>query len=78
MYTWNVVVPARHHVFLLFRDHFTLGGKVTHRYESALLGFAAELPDSSVSAMTLHPHVHYVEPDGEVTAYAREIMNEKK
>lgn len=25
-----------------------LGGKITHRYNAALLGFAAEIPDDSV------------------------------
>ncbi|KAF9283819.1 hypothetical protein BGZ68_005080 [Mortierella alpina] len=54
------------------------GGNITHRYESALLGFSAELPDSSVMAMTDNVHVDYVEPDGEVTAYARKAMENKK
>ncbi|KAF9561466.1 hypothetical protein EC968_005754 [Mortierella alpina] len=51
------------------------GGTITHRYESALLGFAAELPDSSVQTLTVHPHVSYVEPDGVVTAYAKAAMD---
>ncbi|KAF9939381.1 hypothetical protein BGZ67_009606 [Mortierella alpina] len=50
------------------------GGKITHRYESALLGFAAELPDSSVQTMSVHPHVSYVEADGVVSAYAENVL----
>ncbi|CAO3571105.1 unnamed protein product [Mortierella alpina] len=51
------------------------GGKITHKYESALLGFAAEMPDSSVQVMTVHPHVSYVEADGEVSAYAKGLLD---
>ncbi|KAG9325626.1 hypothetical protein KVV02_000651 [Mortierella alpina] len=51
------------------------GGKITQRYESALLGFAAELPDNSVQALTIHPSVDYLEPDGEVTAYTSNLLS---
>ncbi|KAK3829197.1 MAG: protease propeptide/inhibitor [Benniella sp.] len=46
------------------------GGKVTNRYESALLGFSAEFPEASVSvldALTRNPHLDYIGPDGTVT-----------
>ncbi|KAF9956494.1 hypothetical protein BGZ70_009855 [Mortierella alpina] len=51
------------------------GGKITHRYETALLGFAAEMPDSAVQTMSVHPHVSYVEADGQVSAYAKKLMD---
>lgn len=74
-------IPARHHLLtisLFSRGVLLLGGNITHRYESALLGFSAELPNSSVMAMTDNVHVDYVEADGEVTAYARKAMEDKK
>ncbi|CAO3574672.1 unnamed protein product [Mortierella alpina] len=43
------------------------GGKVTHRYDSSLLGFSAELPTNVYSTLESHPQVDYVEPDGEVS-----------
>ncbi|KAF9084003.1 hypothetical protein BGX23_010923 [Mortierella sp. AD031] len=50
------------------------GGIVTHRYNSALLGFAAEIPDNHLQALTVHPKVDYVEPDGEVSIYAKSLL----
>ncbi|KAG0211445.1 hypothetical protein BGX28_007937 [Mortierella sp. GBA30] len=50
------------------------GGKITHRYESALLGFSAEIPDSSVQTLNVHPHVDYVEADGEVSIYTKNLL----
>ncbi|KAG0227631.1 hypothetical protein BGW42_002804 [Actinomortierella wolfii] len=52
-------------------------GKIGHRYDSALLGFSAELPDDSVQSLTLHPQLEYIEPDGEVTAYTRSLLTGK-
>ncbi|KAG0246675.1 hypothetical protein BGX31_010544 [Mortierella sp. GBA43] len=52
------------------RNQFTAsGGKVTQVYESALLGFAGEVPEVSahaLSALEAHPNLDYIEPDGEV------------
>ncbi|KAF8977394.1 hypothetical protein BGZ46_007419 [Entomortierella lignicola] len=45
------------------------GGKVTQRYKSSILGFAAEVPDSLVNTLEGNEHVEYVEPDTEVRAY---------
>ncbi|KAF9086695.1 hypothetical protein BGX23_008652, partial [Mortierella sp. AD031] len=56
------------------KDVESKGGKVTHRYNSALLGFAAEMPDVSVSTLNSHPHVDYVEADGEVSIYAKKLL----
>ncbi|KAF9570543.1 hypothetical protein EC968_001713 [Mortierella alpina] len=42
------------------------GGKITQRYESSLLGFAATLPSGFVGTLEANEHVDYVEPDGEV------------
>ncbi|OAQ25022.1 hypothetical protein K457DRAFT_100091 [Linnemannia elongata AG-77] len=55
-------------------DIIAQGGKITQRYTSALLGFAAELPDNSVQALTTNPHLNYIEPDGEVSAYAKSLI----
>ncbi|KAF9928099.1 hypothetical protein FBU30_002635 [Linnemannia zychae] len=51
------------------------GGVVTHRYDAALLGFAAEMPDASVSTLNSHPSVSYIEPDGEVSIYAKNLLS---
>ncbi|ORZ27373.1 hypothetical protein BCR41DRAFT_346715 [Lobosporangium transversale] len=51
------------------------GGKVTQSYRSALLGFAAEMPDFQVQTLTTNPNLHYMEPDGEVTAYAQSLIS---
>ncbi|KAK3818287.1 MAG: hypothetical protein JOS17DRAFT_670129, partial [Linnemannia elongata] len=47
------------------------GGKITQRYTSALLGFAAELPDNSFQALSAHPQLDYIEADGPVSAYGK-------
>ncbi|KAG0250154.1 hypothetical protein BG011_008633 [Mortierella polycephala] len=53
------------------------GGKIAHRYESALLGFSAEMPDNSVQALNTDPSVDYVEPDGEVSIYTKNLLSNK-
>ncbi|KAF9201615.1 hypothetical protein BGZ49_008155 [Haplosporangium sp. Z 27] len=53
------------------------GGQITQKYTSALLGFAATVPDVSVNALTTHASVDYVEPDGEVSAYAQNLLAKK-
>ncbi|KAG0299141.1 hypothetical protein BGZ98_010303 [Dissophora globulifera] len=50
------------------------GGEITQRYTSALLGFAAVIPDVGIQSLTDHPHVDYVEPDGEVSIYAEGLI----
>ncbi|KAF9113076.1 hypothetical protein BGX27_002281 [Mortierella sp. AM989] len=55
-------------------DILSSGGKITQRYTSALLGFAAEVPDNHVQSLTANKKVDYVEADGEVTAYARGLI----
>ncbi|KAG0277523.1 hypothetical protein BGZ95_005789 [Linnemannia exigua] len=57
------------------KDVESKGGKITHRYDAALLGFSAEMPDVSVSSLNSHPHVDYVEPDGEVSIYAKNLLS---
>ncbi|KAF9170193.1 hypothetical protein BGX20_009318 [Mortierella sp. AD010] len=41
------------------------GGEITQRYKSALLGFAAAVPDDQIQSLTLHERIDYVEPDGQ-------------
>ncbi|KAG0364536.1 hypothetical protein BC939DRAFT_524876 [Gamsiella multidivaricata] len=55
-------------------DVLSQGGKITQRYTTALLGFAAELPDNTLQALTVHPQLDYIEPDGIVTAYAQSLL----
>lgn len=40
-------------------------------YETALQGFAAELPESAAEALARHPAVAYVEPDRERSIFAQ-------
>ena len=43
------------------------GGKVTSTFDgTVLLGHAVDLPDNEVSTFEAHPHVDYIEKDGEV------------
>ena len=51
------------------------GGKITQRYTSALLGFAAELPDNSFQTLSTHPKLDYIEADGPVSAYVASHIN---
>ncbi|KAG1149640.1 hypothetical protein G6F37_002417 [Rhizopus arrhizus] len=51
------------------------GAKIVHRYNSAIKGFSIEVPDESVSAMSLRsPHIQSVEPDGEVTTQGKSLI----
>src|SRR5687767_14237963 len=47
----------------LVRQH---GGRVTHRYQRVLRGFAAELPAPAVAALRRNPLVAYIEEDQEM------------
>ncbi|KAG0088005.1 hypothetical protein BGZ93_006710 [Podila epicladia] len=67
-----------HQIDVAIKDIEAQGGKITHRYGSALNGFAAKIPNHSLQALTVDVNVDYVEPDGEVTAYARELLSNKK
>ncbi len=44
------------------------GGRISHRYRAGLLGFAAELSESELSALRADPRVDYVAEDGLVEA----------
>ena len=37
------------------------GGRITHRYDTALKGFSATLPDRAVQALRANPGVAYLE-----------------
>ncbi|GJJ71422.1 hypothetical protein EMPS_03772 [Entomortierella parvispora] len=56
------------------KDITSQGGEITQRYTTALLGFAAKVPDNAFQSLTLHPQVDYVEADGEVSAYAKNLI----
>ncbi len=43
------------------------GGEVLYTYDSALSGFAAELPEEAVTELAQNPDVDYIEPDTVVT-----------
>ncbi|KAG0363718.1 hypothetical protein BG005_008088 [Podila minutissima] len=60
------------------KDCESKGGKVTHRYSSALLGFSAEMPDAAVQTLAVHPHVDYVEADGTVSIYTKNLLSKKQ
>ncbi|KAF9098182.1 hypothetical protein BGX27_000839 [Mortierella sp. AM989] len=54
------------------------GGTIGHRYNSALLGFSAEIPDSSLQSLTTgNTQIDYIEGDGEVSIYAEGILAKK-
>ncbi|KAI9593143.1 hypothetical protein BDF19DRAFT_449623 [Syncephalis fuscata] len=38
----------------------------------------ATLPDSMLQSFTANPHIQYIEPDGEVSIQAKEILNAQK
>ncbi|KAG0035644.1 hypothetical protein BGZ81_003656 [Podila clonocystis] len=58
------------------KDCESKGGKVTHRYNAALLGFSAEMPDTAVQTLNEHPHVDYVEADGPVSIYTKNLLKQ--
>lgn len=39
------------------------GGSIGHRYDSALLGFSAQVPTAMLRTLESHPHVDFVEQD---------------
>ncbi|KAJ3037241.1 hypothetical protein HDV00_001873 [Rhizophlyctis rosea] len=53
------------------------GGKITQRYTATFKGFAAEIPDNILSTFTTNAHVDSIEPDGEVSIYAKEQLAKK-
>ncbi|KAF9348214.1 hypothetical protein BGX26_000363 [Mortierella sp. AD094] len=56
------------------KDVESQGGKIKHRYNSALLGFSAEVPDVGINALNTHAEVDYVEADGKVSTYAQSLL----
>ncbi|KAI9304253.1 hypothetical protein BJ944DRAFT_203006 [Cunninghamella echinulata] len=53
------------------------GGKVGHRYNSAIKGYSVEVPDNVVNALSLNaPYVEYIEADGEVTTQGKALLTE--
>lgn len=49
------------------------GAQVRHTYSSVLKGFSAKMSAAAASALREHADVAYVEPDGEVSAFAQTI-----
>jgi subtilisin family serine protease len=52
------------------------GGTVRFVYRHAVTGFAASLPPAAVDALSNHPRITLVEPDGSVTTTATEIQSD--
>lgn len=51
------------------------GAKIVHRYDTAIKGFSVQVPDESVSALSLRsPHVDSIEADGEVTTQGQSLL----
>ncbi|CAO3679572.1 unnamed protein product [Rhizopus stolonifer] len=51
------------------------GAKIIHRYNSTFRGFSLEVPDKSVSAMSLRsPFIQSVEADGKVTTQGESLL----
>lgn len=53
------------------------GAKITHRYNAAIKGFAVQVPDTSVNAMSAFsddPHLENFEADGEVTTQGQALL----
>ncbi|KAF9377341.1 hypothetical protein CPB97_010273 [Podila verticillata] len=51
------------------KEILAFGGKIGHRYTTALRGFSAWIPGPIVTAMSTNPFIDYIEEDGEVNAY---------
>ncbi|KAI9341234.1 hypothetical protein DFJ73DRAFT_812881 [Zopfochytrium polystomum] len=47
------------------------GGTVTHRYTTAIKGFAATLPDNVFTTLSTNEHVEVIEADGPVSTLAK-------
>ncbi|KAL0073954.1 hypothetical protein J3Q64DRAFT_1779852 [Phycomyces blakesleeanus] len=51
------------------------GATITHRYNSAIHGYAVSVPDSIVSSLSLaNEHVDGVEADGEVSTLGQSLL----
>ncbi|KAJ3047451.1 hypothetical protein HK097_011521 [Rhizophlyctis rosea] len=59
------------------QDVIAQGGKITHRYSATFKGFAAEIPDNALSVFTTNVAVDSIEPDGEVSIYAKQQLAKK-
>ncbi|KAI9293094.1 protease propeptide/inhibitor [Neoconidiobolus thromboides FSU 785] len=55
------------------KDIESRGGKITHKYDTVLKGFAASVPDDHLSTLQSHEHVDNIESDGPVTTQAKQL-----
>ncbi|KAJ3186715.1 hypothetical protein HDU85_007535 [Gaertneriomyces sp. JEL0708] len=55
------------------KDIEAQGGKIGHKYDTVMKGFAATLPDNLLTTFKAHDKVDYIEADGEVSAYAKTL-----
>ncbi|KAJ3016729.1 hypothetical protein HKX48_003896 [Thoreauomyces humboldtii] len=53
------------------KDVEASGGKVGHKYDTTMKGFAATLPDQTLTTFQAHKNLDYIEADGEVSAFAK-------
>ncbi|KNE69375.1 hypothetical protein AMAG_13741 [Allomyces macrogynus ATCC 38327] len=50
------------------------GGKIGHRYNATILGFAAEIPDNHISVLATEPELDFIEADGPVSVAAQQAL----
>ncbi|KAJ3364512.1 hypothetical protein GGF32_001612 [Allomyces javanicus] len=50
------------------------GGKIGHRYNATILGFAAEIPDNHISILATEPELDFIEADGPVSVAAQQTL----
>lgn len=52
------------------------GATIKHRYNAAIKGFSVEVPDDSVSSLSLtSPHINFIEADGVVTTQGQSLLS---
>ncbi|KAI9258500.1 hypothetical protein BY458DRAFT_518064 [Sporodiniella umbellata] len=57
------------------KDAEASGSKIVHVYNSTIKGFSVQVPDESVSALSLtSPHIEGIEADGEVSTQGKSLL----
>lgn len=59
------------------KDAEASGATIKHRYNAAIKGFSVEVPDDSVSSLSLeHDKIEAIEADGTVTTQGKALLKE--